>query len=190
MNSTIPLGTAVRVANGEPRPADRFTRKVANWEKNNFSGIYLGEYEGHRLIQAFGKSLKQLGRAVFIRWLSPTQELSAIDPEAPLFPVLTPGEPVGATQLLESQRQRLRVTTHPSLGLLQVHAFLEDPNLCGADLCLKHAEDLIHNTELLVEIPERYRALGHTLGRRCPRTGRGIYFETVDQAPPVEHQAA
>ena len=33
-----PLGAKIRFSNGEPRPPDRFTRKVRAWEENNGSG--------------------------------------------------------------------------------------------------------------------------------------------------------
>lgn len=33
-----PLGAKIRVSNGEPRPPDRFTRKVRAWEEENGTG--------------------------------------------------------------------------------------------------------------------------------------------------------
>ncbi|MDM7957048.1 hypothetical protein [Blastomonas sp.] len=33
-----PLGAKIRVCNGEPRPPDRFTRKVRAWEEDNGTG--------------------------------------------------------------------------------------------------------------------------------------------------------
>lgn len=35
---SAPLGSIIRFSNGEPRPPERFTRKVAAWENDNGSG--------------------------------------------------------------------------------------------------------------------------------------------------------
>lgn len=36
--NNAPLGSLIRFSNGEPRPPERFKRKVAAWENNNGSG--------------------------------------------------------------------------------------------------------------------------------------------------------
>jgi hypothetical protein len=179
MQQTIRLGEAVRVSNGEPRPPHRFTQKLQKWESANFSGIYLGEVSGHRLVQVFGRSLRDMGAAVFIRWLEPTSKMTSIDPEATRFPVFTPGEPVRASELIASQLERMRVTTDHE-GNRQVHTFLEAGFYSGADIDLDEAEALVRNAELIVDVPERYRSMRHAIGRRCPATGRGIFFETLE----------
>lgn len=179
MQQIIRLGEAVRVSNGEPRPPDRFTQKLQKWQSSNFTGIYLGDVHGHRLVQAFGRTLSSMGAAVFIRWISPACQLAPLDPEATRFPVFTPGEPVRARELIDSQTQRLRVTTDAE-GRQKVHTFLEAGFLSGADIDLDDALALVRDAELIVDVPEHYRSMGHAIGRRCPATGRGVFLETLE----------
>lgn len=179
MNHNIRLGDAVRVSNGEPRPPDRFTRKLQQWESSNFTGIYLGEVSGKGVVQAFGRSLRHMGAAVYIRWIQPTSQLTQLDPEAARFPVFTPGEPVRTTELIASQVARLRVTTDPD-GHQKVHTFLEAGFFSGADIDLDEAIALVRDADLIVDVPERYLRMRHAIGRRCPATGRGIFLETQE----------
>lgn len=155
------------------------TQKLQKWRSSNFTGIYLGEVHGHRLVQAFGRSLSNMGGAVLIHWIDPACQLAPLDPEATRFPVFTAGEPVRARELIDSQTQRLRVTTDAE-GRQQVRAFLEDGFLSGAGIDLDNALALVRDAELIVDVPERYRAMGHAIGRRCPETGRGIFLETLE----------
>lgn len=179
MQQNIRLGEAVRVSNGAPRPPERFTQKLQKWRSSNFTGIYLGEVHGHRLVQVFGRSLSNMGGAVFIHWIDPACRLAPLDPEATRFPVFTPGEPVRASALIDSQTQRLRVATDAE-GRQKVHTFLEAGFLSGADIDLDDAIALVRDAELIVDVPEHYRSMGHPIGRRCPATGRGIFLETLE----------
>ncbi|WP_447763450.1 hypothetical protein [Sphingopyxis panaciterrae] len=44
--TSAPLGSVIRFSNGEPRPPDRFTRKVAAWERHNGSGRLIEVWPG------------------------------------------------------------------------------------------------------------------------------------------------
>ena len=44
---TAPLGSLIRYSNGEPRPPERFTRKLKAWNNENGMGRLVERYPGH-----------------------------------------------------------------------------------------------------------------------------------------------
>lgn len=63
------------------------------------------------------------------------------------------------------------------VGRKTVHTFLHATCLSGADMDLQEAEAIVQ-TGQSVEVPPRYLACSHTLGRVDPRNGQVLYFET------------
>ena len=43
---TAPLGSLIRYSNGEPRPPERFRRKLAAWNNDNGTGRFVERYPG------------------------------------------------------------------------------------------------------------------------------------------------
>lgn len=62
-------------------------------------------------------------------------------------------------------------------GRKTVHTFLHARSFSGADMDLDEAEAVVQ-TGLPVEVPRRYLACKHSLGRVDPRNGQILYFET------------
>ena len=49
--SLLPLGTQVSVNNGQPRPPERFKRKLADWKCDNYEGVIVRIEEDRYTVQ-------------------------------------------------------------------------------------------------------------------------------------------
>jgi len=45
-SAPIALGTYVKVSDGQPRPPERFTRKLKDWKYDNYEGVVVQASEG------------------------------------------------------------------------------------------------------------------------------------------------
>jgi len=64
---TAPLGSLIRYSNGEPRPPERFTRKLKAWNNDNGIGRLIERSAEERHLVAIGLLLAALPLASYQR---------------------------------------------------------------------------------------------------------------------------